>query len=149
MAQEVTSMKASNTDITNEVNQEAELKEMIKHFFTEVLPPFSEEVCLIKNVLAPSVDKWSLFIIFNLGYKKTLRFNQLKRRIEGISSRMLSITLKKLEKSQIVKREIFAEVPPRVEYELTEFGQGFSMKMMDLTKWFVEQQKILQQNQNY
>jgi len=99
-----------------------------------------------QEVTAPSVDKWSLFIIFNLGYKKTLRFNQLKRRIEGISSRMLSITLKKLEKSLIVRREIYAEVPPRVEYELTEFGQGFSMKMMDLTKWFVEQQRVLQKS---
>jgi len=139
-------MEASNSEITNEENQEVELREMIKHFFTEVLPPFSAEVCPIKNVLAPSVDKWSLFIIFNLGYKKTLRFNQLKRRIEGISSRMLSITLKKLEKSLIVRREIYAEVPPRVEYELTEFGQGFSMKMMDLTKWFVEQQRVLQKS---
>ncbi len=141
MAQEVTSMKASNTGVTNEINQEVELKEKIKVFFTEVMTPFSEEVCPIRDVMAPSVDKWSIFIIFNLGYSNKLRFNQLKRRIPSISSRMLSITLKKLEKNHIVKREIFAEVPPRVEYELTEFGKGFSDKMMDLTRWFVEEQK--------
>ena len=62
MAQEVTSMKASNTGITNEINQEVELKEKIKVFFTEVMTPFSEEVCPIRDVMAPSVDKWSIFI---------------------------------------------------------------------------------------
>jgi len=134
-------MKPSNTAITNADNQAVELSDKIKYFFTEVMPPFTEEVCPIKDVLAPCTDKWSLFVIFFLGYKKTLRFNQLKRRIHGISGRMLSITLKRLEANGIVERKVFAEVPPRVEYQLTEFGEGFSLQMINLSQWFVNQRK--------
>lgn len=141
MAQEVTPKEASNIPYTNTDNQSLELSEKIKFFFTEVLPINNQSMCPIKDVLAPSMDKWSLFVIFNLGYKKNLRFNQLKKRIEGISARMLSITLKRLETSGIVSRTVYAEVPPRVEYQLTDFGEGYSLKMIELSQWFVDARK--------
>lgn len=120
-------------------NQQIVLKEKIKEFFSTTLPNSNSDLCPIKDVLANSLDKWSLFCIYNLGYYHTLRFNELKRRIEGISSRMLSRTLKKLEKNGIVSRKIYAEVPPRVEYSLTDFGSDFADKIIDLSQWYLDQ----------
>jgi len=96
--------------------------------------------CPIKDVLAPTVDKWSLFCIYNLGYRDVIRFNELKKKIPGISSRMLSVTLKKLENADIVKRKVFPEVPPRVEYKMTPFGKKYAEKLLDLNLWLFENQ---------
>ncbi len=119
-------------------NQTVNLKERIRIFFTETLPHQSAEQCLIKDVLATSLDKWSLFCIYNLGYYQVLRFNELKKKIDGISSRMLSRTLKKLEQNHIVSRKLYPEVPPRVEYELTDFGSAFAERIIDLSQWYLE-----------
>jgi len=119
-------------------NQELALKEKIKVFFTRTIRKTKTDICPVKDMLAGSLDKWSLFVLYNLGYHQVMRFNQLKHRIEGISSRMLSLTLKKLEKNGLVAREVYAEVPPRVEYQLTEFGRGFSERVIDLSQWYLE-----------
>jgi len=83
-------------------------------------------------------DKWSLFVIYNLGYYEVLRFTELKSNIRSISSRMLSVTLKKLEANQIIKRKVYAEVPPRVEYELTAFGKQLAEKTIDINQWYLD-----------
>ncbi len=98
--------------------------------------------CPTKDLMATTLDKWSLLALYNLGYFKVLRFNELKKNIIGISSRMLSVTLKKLEKNGTVRRSVFAEVPPRVDYELTEFGSEFTEKVLDLNDWFFEKTKL-------
>ncbi len=119
-------------------NQGLTLKNKIKLFFTKTMKEVPSEKCAVKDMLAGNLDKWSLFILYNLGYHRVMRFNELKGRIEGVSSRMLSLTLKRLESNGLVNRKVYAQVPPKVEYQLTEFGIGFSDKLIDLSQWYVE-----------
>ncbi|MFT6810661.1 MAG: DNA-binding HxlR family transcriptional regulator [Saprospiraceae bacterium] len=119
-------------------NQELILKEKIKIFFSSTRQYNSQEFCPIRDVLANSLDKWSLFVLYNLGYNQVMRFNELKKRIDGISSRMLSTTLKKLEANDMITRMAYAEVPPRVEYRLTDFGKDFADRIIDLSQWYLE-----------
>jgi len=121
--------------VTNKANQELQLKKKIKKIYSIAQDCNFDERCPIKGVLAPSVDKWSLFCLYNLAYNEVLRFNKLKGYIPGISSRMLSVTLKKLEVAGLVDRTIYPEVPPRVEYRLTSFGREFAAKLIDLNLW--------------
>lgn len=121
--------------VTNADSQQLKLKKKIKKIYNLSVDCKHDASCPIKGILAPSVDKWSLFCLYNLAYNKVLRFNKLKAYIPGISARMLSVTLKKLEEAQLVERKIYAEVPPRVEYSLTKFGYQFSEKLVDLNIW--------------
>lgn len=126
-------------EITNAENQNVSLKNKIKFFFKRSMKSRANNgFCITKDIMAVVMDKWSLFIIYNLGYFETLRFGELKSNINGISSRMLSVTLKKLENHNIVKRKVYPVVPPKVEYQLTEFGQELASKTVDLNEWFLE-----------
>lgn len=128
--------------VTNAVKLDNKLKKKIEKFYLVSKDCLHEKgECPIKDVLAPTVDKWSLFCIYNLGYRKVIRFNELKKMIPGISSRMLSVTLKKLESAEIVKRKIYPEVPPRVEYKITAFGKQYAEKLLDLNLWLFDNQK--------
>jgi len=119
-------------------NQRIMLKRKIGVFYKDHVMDHEDGPCPIKNVLAASLDKWSLFIMFNLGYFGTMRFNHLKSRVDGVSARMLSSTLKKLEVNHIVTRTVYAEVPPRVEYNLTDFGKALTDRVIDLSQWYLE-----------
>nr|WP_202607348.1 helix-turn-helix domain-containing protein [Dickeya dadantii] len=79
-------------------------------------------------------DQWSLLVLETLS-DGTLRFNELMRRIGDISKQMLSKTLKLLEQDGFVRRTLYAEVPPRVEYQLTELGRSFLQPMKTLVLW--------------
>jgi len=82
--------------------------------------PADEPVgCRAHEVLARVGDKWSVYVIHVLGEAGTLRFGELRRRVEGISQRMLTVTLRSLERDGLVSRRMYPEVPPRVEYALT------------------------------
>ena len=72
--------------------------------------------CPIRKILARICDKWSLLVLYVLSRESLLRFNALQKRIPDISQKMLTVTLRTLEEDGYVKREVFAEVPPRVEY---------------------------------
>jgi len=136
-------MKVTNTD-----NQELRVKNKVENFFTKAMVNRKKKgFCITKDVMAVLLDKWSLFVIYNLGYYKVLRFNELKTNIRGISSRMLSVTLKKLESNGVVERKVFAEVPPRVEYTLTDFGLELVEKTVDLNDWFLN--KFLKEGQEF
>ena len=76
----------------------------------------------IRDVLNHVGDKWTLLIVGALAVGVRLRFTELQRHIPGISQRMLTVTLRHLERDGLVLRTMYAEVPPRVEYELTEIG---------------------------
>src|SRR5438034_6080426 len=78
--------------------------------------------CHARDVLARVGDKWSVYVIYVLADAGKLRFNQLRSRVDGISQRMLTVTLSGLERDGLVVRTVFAEVPPRVEYLLTPLG---------------------------
>jgi len=88
----------------------------------------------VASVLARVGDKWSVFVIMMLS-DGPKRFNELKRMINGISQRMLTLTLRGLERDGLVTRTIFPTIPPRVDYELTDLGRGLSQPVEALGKW--------------
>lgn len=90
--------------------------------------------CPIRDVLDRIGDQWSLLVLEALE-GRTLRFNELGRTIEDISKQMLYRTLKRLEMDGFVMRCVFAEVPPRVEYQLTELGNSFLQPLHALVRW--------------
>ena len=122
---------------TNVENQRDRLRKKIGAFFGKTMIERRTDYCFVKDMLAESLDKWSLFCIYNLGYYDMLRFSKLKAKIPGISSRMLSLTLKKLEVNGLVSRKVFAEVPPRVEYRLTAFGNQFADQLIEMSQWYI------------
>ena len=84
---------------------------------------------------------WTLPVIHALGLQEPARFNELKRRIEGISATSLAERLGELEKQGVVSRKVFPESPPRVEYALTEKGQELKMILKGLGDWAIKWSK--------
>ncbi|MCF2604551.1 MAG: helix-turn-helix domain-containing protein [bacterium] len=93
------------------------------------------ELCPIRNVIARFGNKWALLILLVLNEEGCMRFNQLRKYIPDISSKVLSGTLQILESDGLVKRTVYPEVPPRVEYQLTEMGHSLMPIIADLTQW--------------
>jgi DNA-binding HxlR family transcriptional regulator len=91
----------------------------------------------VASVLARVGDKWSVFVIMML-IDGPRRFNELKRTIAGISQRMLTLTLRGLERDGLVTRTIFPTIPPRVDYELTNLGRGLAEPVKALGQWAFE-----------
>src|SRR6202163_3149390 len=93
--------------------------------------------CEFREKLGRVGDKWSLLVIYMLEQRPTqrARFSELKRSIPGISQRMLTATLRSLERDGLLTRDIYAEVPPRVEYELTALGKRFMQPVRALVTW--------------
>ena len=93
-----------------------------------------------RDFLGRISDKWSILIVVVLAShpNKKARFSEIKKSIEGISQTMLTATLRSLERDGIVSREVFPEVPPKVEYELTSFGLGLLKPMNMLLEWVSE-----------
>lgn len=93
--------------------------------------------CPIRNVLARICDKWSLLVIYTLNAHKdeAVRFNVLRKLIPDISQKMLTSTLRTLEIDGYVNRQVYAEVPPRVEYSLTSRSQSLIPIMDNLIGW--------------
>jgi DNA-binding HxlR family transcriptional regulator len=91
----------------------------------------------IREVLDRVGDKWSLLVVGTLR-NETLRFTELQRHIPGISQRMLTLTLRQLERDGLVTRTVHAEVPPRVEYELTELGGTLIQIAIAIGDWAIE-----------
>lgn len=103
----------------------------------------------IRHVLGRVADKWSLLIVFNLAHGP-VRFNQLRRIIQGISQRMLTLTLRELERDGLVLRTVTPSVPPRVDYELTELGFSLLEPTRGLVQWALRHQSELEQaNRDY
>ncbi|MEH0873664.1 helix-turn-helix transcriptional regulator [Pectobacterium cacticida] len=94
----------------------------------------SKQSCPIRDVLDRIGDQWSLLILNALA-RRIMRFNELHRGIGDVSRQTLSRTLKRLESDGYVRRTVYAEVPPRVEYELTELGRSFLNPMQALVQW--------------
>lgn len=100
----------------------------------EPMPIVLSEDCPTREVLDRVGDKWSVLVIVLLG-ERTHRFSQLQRSIDGISQRMLTLTLRALERDGIVKRTVYATVPPRVDYELTDLGRTLLEPLTALHMW--------------
>ena len=116
-------------------NQRLEISEKIKKLFSPYIPVEEAAYCPIRDVMALASDKWSILIVLYLGYYPTLRFNALKDKIRGISSKVLSERLKVLQRDGYISRTVFPEVPIRVEYALTPFGFEYVQKLLELTEW--------------
>ena len=99
------------------------------------IPETGATLCPVRDVLDRIGDKWSLLTILNLGSTEMLRFNELRKNIEGISQRMLTVTLRALEADGLVARTVYAQVPPRVEYALTAMGQSLLGAVIELGNW--------------
>lgn len=93
-----------------------------------------EESAFIREVLDRIGDKWTVLIISTLG-TEPLRYSELQASIPGISQRMLTVTLKALERDGLLTRTAYAEVPPRVEYDLTPLGRSLLDAVMTLAGW--------------
>ncbi len=108
------------------MNKTSEHKEVLDTLFPD---------CPIRNVLARVGDKWSLLVLYTLQHKGTLRFKQLQREIPDISQKSLTLTLRTLEEDGFISRKVYAEVPPRVEYALTERSLSFLPLVNNLIAW--------------
>jgi DNA-binding HxlR family transcriptional regulator len=91
----------------------------------------------VSEILARVGDKWSVLIVMMLG-EGPRRFNELKRLVGGISQRMLTLTLRGLERDGLVTRTIFPTIPPRVDYELTDLGRSLRQPVAALGLWAIE-----------
>ncbi len=91
--------------------------------------------CPIEGIIDIISKKWALLIINGLRNQGKLRFNDLMKELEGISPKTLSDTLKELQAEKLIKRESFAEIPPRVEYSLTEDGVELGKAILPLIRW--------------
>jgi len=94
----------------------------------------SSEARVIRDVLSRVGDKWSLLVIRML-HNGPLRFTQLQRSIDGISHRMLTQTLRNLERDGLVSRTSYPEIPPRVEYAATDLGRSLALPVLGLVEW--------------
>ena len=94
--------------------------------------------CPIRNVLARIGDKWTLLVLYSLEQEPVMRFNTLQRALPDISQKMLTLTLRTLEEDGMVSRKVYAEVPPRVEYTLTERARSLLPCVNNLISWALE-----------
>lgn len=104
---------------------------MLKTEINDALFP----TCPIRNVLSRIGDKWSMLVLYTLEQHGVLRFNGLKLYIPDISKKMLSAALKVLEADGLISRKVYAEIPPKVEYTLTERGQTLIPLINNLIEW--------------
>jgi DNA-binding HxlR family transcriptional regulator len=97
----------------------------------------------ITPILQRIGDKWSILIVMMLA-RGPQRFNELKRLVEGISQRMLTLNLRGLEREGLVSRKIFPTIPPKVEYALTDLGKSLCVHVIALGHWAEENYDVIQ-----
>ena len=97
-----------------------------------------EEDGLKREVLAHAGNRWSLAVVHALGVAGTLRHTELARQLDGVTQRMLTRTLRQLERDGLIARHDHKAMPPRVDYTLTQAGRGLLMGMMPLWTWVID-----------
>ncbi len=93
------------------------------------------DLCPVRNVLERFGDKWSLLVLMLLEDGQVLRFSEISTYIQTISQKMLAVTLKTLEADGLVKRTVYPQIPPKVEYELTPMGKSLLPHLHELARW--------------
>ena len=93
------------------------------------------KICPVNHTMSILGGKWKIIVISNLVNRKVSRFNELEKAIPQISPKMLVKVLKELEEDKLVKRKVFAEVPPRVEYSVTALGLSLNKLIIEIDKW--------------
>lgn len=94
-----------------------------------------ESPCPVRDVLARVGDRWTVLVVLRLGALGPLRFRQLLRAVDGLSQRMLTLTLRNAERDGLVSRQVFATRPPTVEYALTPLGESMLVPVRQLAEW--------------
>ena len=95
--------------------------------------------CPVRDVLSRLGDKWSMLVLITLSANGTMRFSDIHKTIADVSQRMLTVTLRTLESDGLIERKVYAEVPPRVEYCLTERGLSLIPHIRGLVDWALQQ----------
>ena len=95
--------------------------------------------CPVRDVLSRLGDKWSMLVLITLSANGTMRFSDIHKTIADVSQRMLTVTLRTLESDGLIERKVYAEVPPRVEYCLTERGLSLIAHIQGLVDWALQQ----------
>ncbi|WP_338056600.1 helix-turn-helix domain-containing protein [Salinibacterium metalliresistens] len=122
-----------------------------RHAITLITEPWESETCesdhnaIVREVFNRVGDKWTLLVIRMLAAGPT-RFTTLRRSVLGISQRMLTLTLRQLERDGLVSRAVFAEVPPRVEYALTPLGETLLPPVIALAGWAIDHEAQIRAN---
>ncbi len=112
-------------------------------------PPPRPEKCAARDVLDRVGDKWTVHVVALLG-TGTMRFTDIRRAVEGISPRMLTVTLRSLERDGLLDRRVYPVIPPRVEYTLTDLGESLLDLVRALIDWSATHtDEILAQRQRY
>ena len=102
--------------------------------------------CSIRQILDRFGDKWSILIISTLGHVGKQRFNELNQQIGDISQKMLTVTLRSLEADGLISRTLYPEIPPRVEYELTDLGRSLLPHIEQLAVWAEKHMETILKN---
>lgn len=107
-----------------------------------------EQDGLKRDVLSHVGNTWSLFVIHALGVDGRMRFSRLQERVTGVSQKMLTKSLRELERDGLITRTSFMEVPPRVEYDLTELGRGLLIRIIPLWIWIIGRSNTFREARN-
>jgi DNA-binding HxlR family transcriptional regulator len=114
----------------------------------EFLKKGRDSNCPVRSVLDRIGDKWAVLVITALGDEGTMRFNHLHEEIGDISQKMLTVTLKKLQEDGLVSRKMFQEIPPRVEYTLTDTGLSLLPHLEALAEWANANMKVIKKSRS-
>ena len=101
------------------------------------------EICPVRNVVARFGNKWALLVILVLSEEGPIRYNELGRKIPDISSKVLASPLRTLEADGLIYRKLYPEVPPKVEYSLTDTGRSLVPIILQLTAWAQNNMKTI------
>ena len=104
------------------------------------------EKCPVRNILDRFGDKWSILVLIILGEGQVMRFKDLNITIDDISQKMLTVTLRTLEADGLVLRTVYPQIPPKVEYQLTELGESLLPHIQNLTNWALTNFETIEQS---
>ncbi len=104
----------------------------------ELLPPEACHVCPVEFAVNMIGGKWKILIVYHLLRNETVRFNELQRSLGSVTHRTLTRQLRELEADGLIQRRVYAEVPPKVEYSLTEKGHSLTAILLQLQNWGIQ-----------
>lgn len=105
-------------------------------------------VCPIRDIISRISSKWAMLVLVTLHCNGTMRFNDIQKSIGEVSQRMLTVTLRSLEADGLIHRKVYPEVPPRVEYKLSERGESLMPLLQSLIDWALEHANEIMEDRN-
>jgi len=105
-------------------------------------------VCPIRDIISRISSKWAMLVLVTLHSNGTMRFNDIQKSIGEVSQRMLTVTLRSLEADGLIHRKVYPEIPPRVEYKLSERGESLMPLLQSLIDWALEHADAIMEDRN-